>query len=102
MFFILQTVTFQLILVTDFLHTLVKVAYEDREMKWDVLNSVGYYPVRIGLLKQGATSEEYPYSYLDLLSNAANKSKIERIDEVTFTNPTRYTGLLRQKVRSAG
>ncbi|XP_065939071.1 uncharacterized protein [Magallana gigas] len=83
-----QTVTFQLILVTDFLHTLVKVAYEDREMKWDVLNSVGNYPVRIGLLKQGATSEEYPYSYLDLLSNAANKSKIERIDEVTFTNPT--------------
>lgn len=102
LFFILQTVTFQLILVTDFLHTLVKVAYEDREMKWDVLNSVGNYPVRIGLLKQGATSEEYSYSYLDLLSNAASKSKIERIDEVTFTNPTRYTGLLRQKVRSAG
>lgn len=82
-----QTVTFQLILVTDFQHTVVKVTYEDREMKWDVLNSVGNYPVRIGLLKQGATSVEYSYSYLDLLSNAANKSKIERIDEVVITSP---------------
>ena len=99
-FFIPQTVTFQLILVTDFHHTLVKVAYEDREMKWDVLNSVGSnYPVRIGLLKHGATSVEYTYSYLDLLSNAANKPKIERIDEVTITHLTRYTGLFRQKVK---
>lgn len=93
MFFILQTVTFQLILVTDFQHTVVKVTYEDREMKWDVLNSVGNYPVRIGLLKQGTTSVEYSYSYLDLLSNAANKSKIERIDEVVITSPAMYTGL---------
>ena len=87
---LLQTVTFQLVLVTDFRHTFVKVTYEDREMKWDILSSVGNYPVRIGSLKQGAgTAEEYTYSYLNMLTNVANKPKIEKIDEFQINSSGR-------------
>ncbi|XP_062578222.1 mucin-like protein [Saccostrea cucullata] len=83
-----QTVTFQLILITDFIHSFVKVTYEDREMKWKVLDSVGKYPVRIGTLKQGGSASEYAQSYLDLLNDAANKPKIQRIDDVVISPAT--------------
>ena len=59
-------------------------------MTWDVLrNSVKNYPVRIGLLKQNETAEEYPQSYLNLISSPEDQDKIERIDDVT---PTSLTG----------
>lgn len=77
--------TFQLVMITDFENTYVKVIYNDREMTWDVLSSVGNYPVRIGVLKQNETAEEYPQSYLNLISNPQDKSKIEKIDEVIPT-----------------
>lgn len=64
-------------------------------MKWDVLNFVGNYLVRIGFLKYGVISVEYIYLYFDFLSNVVNKLKIERIDEVIFINFLRYIGLLR-------
>jgi hypothetical protein len=72
-------------MLTDYLNTYVKVIYNDREMTWDVLNSVGNYPVRIGILKQNETAEEYPQSYLDLLSRPEDKNKIQKIDEVIPT-----------------
>jgi hypothetical protein len=72
-------------MLTDYLNTYVKAIYNDREMTWDVLNSVGNYPVRIGILKQNETAEEYPQSYLDLLSKPEEKSKIQKIDEVIPT-----------------
>uniref|UniRef100_K1QGK1 Fibrillin-2 n=1 Tax=Magallana gigas TaxID=29159 RepID=K1QGK1_MAGGI len=84
-----ETVTFQLVMITDYENTYVKVIYNDREMTWDVLNSVGNYPVRIGVLKQNETAEEYPQSYLNLISSPQDKSKIEKIDEVI---PTGLTG----------
>ncbi|XP_061167956.1 serine-rich adhesin for platelets-like [Saccostrea echinata] len=80
-----QTVTFQLVMLSDYENTYIKVIYNDREMTWDVLNSVGNYPVRIGLLKQNETVEEYPQSYLDLLSKSDDKDKIQKIDEVIPT-----------------
>ena len=77
-------------MVTDYVKTYAKVIYNDREMTWDVLrNSVKNYPVRIGLLKQNETAEEYPQSYLNLISSPEDQDKIERIDDVT---PTSLTG----------
>ena len=89
-FGIFQTVTFQVVMITDYVNTYAKVIYNDREMTWDVLrNSVKNYPVRIGLLKQNETAEEYPQSYLNLISSPEDQDKIERIDDVT---PTSLTG----------
>ena len=39
-------------MITDYVNTYAKVIYNDREMTWDVLNSVKNYPVRIGLLNK--------------------------------------------------
>ncbi|XP_056001709.1 uncharacterized protein LOC125655815 [Ostrea edulis] len=80
-----QIVTFQMVMLSDYQNTYVKVIYNDREMTWDVLNSVGNYPVRIGILKQNETAEEYPQSYLDLLSKPEDKNKIQKIDDVIPT-----------------
>ena len=86
-FGIFQTVTFQVVMITDYVNTYAKVIYNDREMTWDVLrNSVKNYPVRIGLLKQNETAQEYPQSYLSLVSSPEDKDKIQRIDDVTPTS----------------
>nr|XP_022299294.1 uncharacterized protein LOC111108065 [Crassostrea virginica] len=85
-----ETVTFQVVMITDYVNTYAKVIYNDREMTWDVLrNSVKNYPVRIGLLKQNETAEEYPQSYLNLISSPEDQDRIQRIDDVT---PTSLTG----------
>ena len=73
-------------MITDYVNTYAKVIYNDREMTWDVLNSVKNYPVRIGLLKQNETAQEYPQSYLSLVSSPEDKDKIQRIDDVTPTS----------------
>ena len=86
---VFQTVTFQLVMISDYVNTYVKVIYSDRDMKWDVLASVGNYPVRIGLLKQNEAAEEYPQSYLNLISTPEDKEKIEKIDSAT---PTALSG----------
>ena len=73
-------------MITDYVNTYAKVIYNDREMTWDVLNSVKNYPVRIGLLKQNETAQEYPQSYLSLVSSPEDKDKIQKIDDVIPTS----------------
>lgn len=86
-FGIFQTVTFQVVMITDYVNTYAKVIYNDREMTWDVLrNSVKNYPVRIGLLKQNETAQEYPQSYLNLISSPEDQDRIQKIDDVTPTS----------------
>ena len=88
--FILQTVTFQMFIVTDFVNTYTKFMYGDLQMKWDMQLTAGVktiYDVRVGfaispplLSHRGG---EYQYSYFDINTHSVTDiGKIQRLDEV--------------------
>ena len=91
MYFLFQTVTFQVSLITDNNNTYVVILYQDRAFTWDLpAYSQPNYPARVGYAIQsnGAMmSKEYPYSYLDLSASdvASIKPLLEKIDGVSET-----------------
>ena len=84
--FLLQTVTFQAILVTDFINTYTKITYKDRGMRWSINLNKGIipsYPAGVGcLFRDKIYYEQYRYSFFDTREGLENKKMIEKIDAV--------------------
>ena len=83
-----QLVTFQAILISDYINAYCKAIYADRQMLWDIVTSMPNYPVVIGFLASGTSFVSYPYSFYDTTANTAStsKTKMENIDDVIVDN----------------
>ncbi|OWF55878.1 Fibrillin-3 [Mizuhopecten yessoensis] len=80
-----EEVTFQAILMTDFINTNVLLKYQ--EMHWNILTgSMTFYPATIGLSRNMA-SYMYPFSFLSI-STDANKDKLVFIQTPDLVDPT--------------
>lgn len=85
---LLQTVTFQTVLVTDYANTYTEVSYEDGGMTWSIpTDTLQFYPVRIGTLAYTSAdysnkiTNDYLHSSLLLFTaSAVDILELERID----------------------
>ena len=88
-------ISFQTVMVSDYVNTYAKHTYSDRAMNWSIVLDAGsqpYYPARKGFLSiapdaGGATrhSDEYRYSFADVRSvngESAVAALVERIEKI--------------------
>lgn len=84
--YFLQTVTFQTILLTNYLSTYYVTIYQDGKMNWNVpmssvSGSTDHYVARVGTYCKSGDTYTYDFSQLPY-AQIAQKSMVERISEV--------------------
>ncbi|KAL3851663.1 hypothetical protein ACJMK2_015392, partial [Sinanodonta woodiana] len=89
-----MTVTFQSILISNYVHTFWIAKYGDRQMLWNIAldSTMTHYPAQVGLYVQGGTKFIYHYGYLPY-TDANNMDFIEKIDQVYFVVPVTISSL---------
>ncbi|KAK3609842.1 hypothetical protein CHS0354_029882, partial [Potamilus streckersoni] len=89
-----ETVTFQSILISNYVHTFWIAKYGDRQMLWNIAldSTMGNYPAQVGIYVETGTKFIYHYAYLPY-TDVSNKDFISKIDQVYFVVPISISSL---------